>query len=110
MTISKRRWFRWSLRTMFVVVTVLGVWLGWNFHYVRERDKMAAWIAAEGGSVIKGPASRPWKALPRSWSFLGAESVSQVVLGGSDRYTVDDLRRAESLFPEAEILHGDLRK
>ena len=33
----KRRWFRFSLRTMFVVVTIFGVWLGWQLKIVRER-------------------------------------------------------------------------
>jgi hypothetical protein len=33
----KRRWFRFSLRTMFLVCTVVAVWLGWNVHLVRQR-------------------------------------------------------------------------
>ena len=36
----KRRWFRFSLRTMFVAVTVLGGWLGWNIHFVQERQSL----------------------------------------------------------------------
>ena len=36
----KRRWFRFSLRTLFVVVTVCCVWLGWQLHIVRERQAM----------------------------------------------------------------------
>jgi hypothetical protein len=28
MTPPRRRWFRFSLRTLFVVVTLLGIWLG----------------------------------------------------------------------------------
>jgi hypothetical protein len=109
MTAPKRRGLRFSLRTLFVVVTALACWLGWNLHQVRERDRMAAWIAAEGGSVTNGPSTRPWKTLPRSWSVLGAEPVSQIVFGGSNRYNLEDLHRAEALFPEAEIVHGDLK-
>ncbi len=38
MTIApKRRWFNYSLRTLFVVVTVLCVWLGWNVNIVQQR-------------------------------------------------------------------------
>jgi hypothetical protein len=33
----KRRWFAYSLRTLFVVVTVFGCWLGWNINIVRQR-------------------------------------------------------------------------
>ncbi len=39
---AKRRWFRFSLRTLFVVVTVFGVWLGWEIKYVRDRRRF--WI------------------------------------------------------------------
>jgi hypothetical protein len=109
MTAPKRRWFRYSLRTLFVVVTVFGIWLGWNLHEVNERSRMAGWIAAEGGSVNKGPPPRPWKTMPWSWFVLGADPVSTIVFGGSDRYTRDDLRRAEALFPEADIIHNDLK-
>ena len=35
-----RRWLRFSLRTLFVVVTVIACWLGWNLHQVRERDRL----------------------------------------------------------------------
>lgn len=37
---AKRRWFRWSLRTLFVVVTVLGIFLGctaYNLNWIRQR-------------------------------------------------------------------------
>ncbi len=33
----KRRWFRFSLRTLFVVVTVFGIWLGYELNWIRER-------------------------------------------------------------------------
>ena len=42
MTAAKRRWFRWSLRTMFVGVTVLAVPLGWignSLNWIRQRHE-----------------------------------------------------------------------
>ena len=38
----RRSWFRFafSLRTLFVVVTIIGVWLGWNLKIVRERKAL----------------------------------------------------------------------
>jgi hypothetical protein len=33
----RRRWLRFSLRTMFVAFTVIAVWLGWNVHLVQQR-------------------------------------------------------------------------
>jgi len=46
----QRRWFRFSLRTLFVVVTVVGLglgWLAWNVNIVRQRMAMRAEIVAE---------------------------------------------------------------
>jgi hypothetical protein len=43
MTAPRRRWFRFSLRTLFVVVTAFGIWLGWQLHVVRERAAIRAW-------------------------------------------------------------------
>jgi hypothetical protein len=37
MTAPNRRWFQWSLRTLFVVVTVFGCWLGYEFNWIRQR-------------------------------------------------------------------------
>jgi hypothetical protein len=34
----KRRWFQFSLRTMFVVVTVFACWLGWGPVVERQLD------------------------------------------------------------------------
>ena len=39
---EKRRWFRFSLRTMFVAFTVVPVWLGWNVYTVRQRNSALA--------------------------------------------------------------------
>ena len=43
----RRRWFRFafSLRTMFVVVTIFGVWLGWNLKIVLERKAVLRELA-----------------------------------------------------------------
>ena len=36
-----RRWFRFSLRTMFVLLTLFCIWLGWNVDLVRTRKELA---------------------------------------------------------------------
>ncbi len=33
---ANRRWLRFSLRTLFVVVTVLCVWLGYELNWIRH--------------------------------------------------------------------------
>lgn len=37
MTAPRRRCFRFSLRTLFVVVTVFGCWLGYQLNWIRQR-------------------------------------------------------------------------
>ncbi len=55
---AKRRWFHWSLRTMFVVTTVLCVALGVVLHRARARREALRAIDELGGGysiTISGP-------------------------------------------------------
>jgi hypothetical protein len=51
MTPPKRRWFAYSLRTLFVVVTVLGVSLGPAMYHARQQKETVALIESLGGFV-----------------------------------------------------------
>lgn len=44
-----RRWFRFSLRTLFLLVTVLGVWLGLHIQAMRRQKESIAAIKSIGG-------------------------------------------------------------
>ena len=46
-----RRWFRFSLRTLFVAMTLLGGWLGYELNWLRERHAM---LAAREAWVLEG--------------------------------------------------------
>lgn len=47
----KRRWFQYSLRTLFLLVTIFAIWLGFTVHRVnRQRDAVAA-IREMGGWI-----------------------------------------------------------
>jgi len=65
-----RRWFRFSLRTMFVVVTVFAVWLGYQVNWIRERKKLRVEWEESGGWIVAGQA--PWQI-----RILGAGGVEQ---------------------------------
>jgi hypothetical protein len=115
-----RRWFTFSLRTLFVLVTVLACWLGWNVHIVRQRQAHLAEIAAEreardkiwfeklagyGGSVSedhktvqRGPAT-PAK-LPLIRRLLGDVARSRF-----ERNREVDARLTMQFFPEATITY-----
>jgi hypothetical protein len=50
MLLNKRRWFRFSLRTLFVVVTVFACWLGYELNWIRQRH---AFVARQNALVIE---------------------------------------------------------
>jgi hypothetical protein len=97
-----RRRFRFGLRAMFVAVTLLAIWLGWNVHQVRNREKMRLYIVSQGGVIGNGTPVRPWKTLPWTWSILGAEPVATIDLTAVE-FSDDDVRHIEPWFPEADI-------
>jgi Leucine-rich repeat (LRR) protein len=51
---SKRRWLQFSLRTIFVLMTVLGLWLGITAHRARRQKEAVEAILALGGHVTYG--------------------------------------------------------
>jgi hypothetical protein len=108
----KRRWFRWSLRTMFVVVTVFGCWLGWEFHFFRERQELRRWMdnGLHGGSITPEFVERRGARLARPvtipiWrKWLGDEPVA--VLFPPEGATPAQCERVVTYFPEATIINA----
>jgi hypothetical protein len=115
----KRRWFRFSLRTLFVVVTVIACWLGWNVHVVRQRQAVWREIVAEDEARNK-----VLQRIPRWGGFTGwrTETVqkgsltpAQIpivrrLLGDQPRTDImrsreADARRTMQFFPEATITY-----
>ncbi len=61
----KRRWFQYSLRSMFVLMTVLALWLGAETHRARRQQQAIAAIQAAsgaGGYVERCAWGRKWLA------------------------------------------------
>lgn len=48
--LPRRRWFRFSLRTLLLLVTVLGMWLGLHLHAMRRQQESIAAIKNIGGA------------------------------------------------------------
>jgi len=123
----KRRWFRFSLRTLFVVVTVFAVWLGWNVNIVQQRraartrskphsigvvewahattaqdreyidPRIAAIAKSKGCRKRADPTAGPHIAAIRRW--LGDEPIGLVAV-----WNESDFPSVSALFPEAMTL------
>ena len=104
----KRRWFRWSLRTMFVVVTVVAVLLGWELKFIRERHEFLRhtvypFLNHDRGILlvpIKPAWEQPRVTIPFWREWLGDEAHWAIYLPHASE---EDRRRAALLFPEARI-------
>ena len=102
-----RRWFRFSLRTFLVLVTLFGLWLGVQVKWIRDRHAALEWIrepSYRNGKPIagsrKGFTSKPCPA-PFSLRLLGEQGYREIILDVTrpDKdYTPAQLRK---LFPEA---------
>lgn len=107
--VSKRRWLRFSLRTMFVLVTAVALWLGWELSMVRARraalvelrndPAVQVFTAAEFESPLEPPDGAA--ALSQLRILLGDRSVAVIRFDpGHQQAEVD---RAHELFPEADV-------
>jgi hypothetical protein len=109
-TKPKRRWFRFSLRTLFVLVAIIGVPLGWGayqLNWIWQRHTALIWVTTQAEHWHEVPVSqRAWLGTPaprslRIFGEVGAEQISVVV----DADQVDEKQQSlERLFPEAKIL------
>ena len=116
-----RRWFAFSLRTLFVVVTMFACWLGYELNWIRQRHEMLAKREAfilEGSTIStslaimkaqwaregRGPASAPGLL----WLF-GEQGVTELRLfiydfdNSRDVLSYEVAFRASRLFPESQL-------
>ncbi len=116
MSIPKRRWFRFRLRTLFVVMTVVAVWCGYQVNWIRLRQQFIAeqdakfcdhFVAEDGGPHVQ---SHLYSNPPSTLALFRENGYSfvEVLVEGQNAEELSDqdyatMRRAERLFPEAEI-------
>ncbi len=95
---SKRRWFAYSLRTMFVVIAIPAVLLGWiahDFHRAMYRSAERERILALGGRVgIAG--TTPFR------QRLFGDGVTDIIVLPSS-IADSEIDRIGMIFPEAQI-------
>ena len=105
MSISPQlRRLRFSLRTLFVVVTVVCVWLGWQVPIVRDRHGLLRWVRDfEGPVLTAGPEDDESLELPFFRRLIGDRAVTFIGFP-SDVVSMEEIRRIERAFPEAEVV------
>jgi hypothetical protein len=106
-TKPKRRWFRFSLLTFLIVVTLLGGWIGWNLNELRDSNQIFDRLKGGGDQIQSygddeiGPLWRMAK-FPRMWRILGVRPVRSIRLT-SAHYSQSDAKLIAEWFPEAEV-------
>jgi hypothetical protein len=93
----RRRRFHFTLRTLFVLVTLIAVWLGWSLSWIRERhdflrDRRAFVFDTDTDAATPAP---------RFLWLFGEEGAEYVKLSTEDQ---SDYARAKHLFPEARVI------
>jgi hypothetical protein len=88
------RWFHFSLRTLFVVVTMACVWLGMQVKWIRDRQRAIDTVS--GWSL---GARAPW-----SIRLLGEQGVDRIVLDPQTAKKRERVQQLRHLFPEAKLL------
>jgi hypothetical protein len=114
----KRRWFRFSLRTLFLVVAVVCVWIGlaWPLQAVRQRQAMRVWIEHHRGQVFYTLAPRErWNNRGRVEpaggyfvtsplrSFMGDQKATTIAIPDDGTFSPDEVARIRNVFPECEL-------
>lgn len=104
---KRRRWFQFSLRTLFVLMTILAVWLGLVMGKARKLRRAVDAITAAGGEVYfhhqSQDAEAPAPGPPWLRRLVGDEpfiAPARVVLTGpdvTDEFIAEHLRSMSSL-------------
>jgi hypothetical protein len=117
---TTRRWFRWSLWTLFVAMAVAACWVGYSLRWIRARDDLfhrhtaiiKDQLPPESSDVEVYSDAPPSLPLSVKMLSLFGESPRQtifltIVHDDADKSSYrgeQELRDARKLFPESQII------
>jgi hypothetical protein len=104
----KRRWRRFSIRTLLVAVTIVCLWLGWQVNTVWQRRGLLDLVSERGGAYLFVADSNPFEAADRApldLSYMQNKLGDQLVrwIEVPDDFPERDRQRIRRAFPEAEL-------
>jgi hypothetical protein len=115
----RRRWGSFSLRTMFVLMTVLCCWLGWEMSIVRQRQSVLKELKLNPDYRVtlaadweKGPMPGVWPdipavaAIPTMRTWLGDQAVQEIWYPHFQTESQPEVRRLARTFPEARLIRS----
>ncbi len=107
---SRLTWFRFNLRSLFVVMTLVACWFGWQANTVHKRQELLRQLKNNPKfSVVLYPpmelgSNRPYTSVSITRRWLGDVPVHRIMFSGSLNTTNSlTFRRMKQLFPEAEF-------
>jgi hypothetical protein len=107
---TKRLWFRWSLRTLFVVVTLFGAVLGGTFYSLRWMRLRQEWDDSPPTVYLhmqRNGRRAPWPLVPfgeHGWEIISMRFCPwEAPEPTLTKEQIAEYWRAKQLFPEAII-------
>jgi len=101
---NHRCWSQFTIRMMFLVITAIAIWLGWELQSIRKRKSLIQEIVGAGGLVGAtydlDPEGGYHGTIPLWRYWLG--DVEVIFVAVADEATTEEFRRVGSAFPEAQ--------
>jgi hypothetical protein len=95
----KRRWWRFSLRTLFVLVTLIGevtAWVVWSLNWISQRHVFIRDKVDHSGPIAFSDIGPD---VPGRLWLVGEEAAEFIILKSAS-----DTDEAQRLFPEARVI------
>lgn len=102
----RHRWYRFSLRTLFVLFTILSLplgWIGYQLNWIRERESFRrAHFAAEYNEEPEILVDLPTPNPPEPLQWFGERGTTAWRVKALSK---TEIQEAQRLFPEAQLVN-----